>query len=221
MELMDAVQKNARGRGLIHDVQSEIKEWYTPPYIFDGLPIQFDLDPCSPTQEFRESIPLRRDPTAKPDVFARYKPTPCKRHLTANEDGLTSPWLQDETVWLNPPYGSDIPAWVKKLRAHNNGIMLVFTRTDTAWFHEQTPDAVLFIQSRVKFISPQTGTEYVWNEQKQMYVKGSPGAPSMLLAYGIECVEALERSSLRGTLMYTWGLCDAPEMRTQGGLFDV
>ena len=190
--------KHAKGRGLVHEAPSKVIEWYTPQWIFDGLPIEFDLDPCSPL-----TGPV----------------TPAKRHLTMLEDGLAQPWRGH--VWVNPPYGGHIPFWLDKLQRHGNGIALVYTRTDNVWFHTYSPPAVLFLQGRVKFINSETGTTQVIDPKTGELKDSSPGAPSMLMAYGIECVEALERSTLKGTLMYTWGLCDVPEMRTQGGLFDV
>lgn len=80
-------------------------EWYTPSSIFDALDLTFDLDPCSPG--------------------AGKSFVPARRHLTAQDDGLASPWGRDELVFMNPPYGSLTAPFMRKLAEHGNGIALV------------------------------------------------------------------------------------------------
>lgn len=104
-------------------------ELYTPSSIFEGLPIDFDLDPCSPV-----AGPV----------------TPAKKHYTKLEDGLAQPW--HGVVWLNPPYQRfEIGKWIAKLREHGQGVALVYARTDTKWFHDNLPDTILFLKGRVNF----------------------------------------------------------------------
>ncbi len=162
-----------RVQGLIHSNQ---KEWYTPQWVFDGLPITFDLDPCSP-----ESGPV----------------TPARKHYTKRDNGLVQPW--EGTVWMNPPYGTDVPAWLSKLKAHGDGIALVFARTGTAWFHENLPCAWFFLRGRIQFIPG-------FDLSKKT---GSPAADSVFMAYGPKCAEALRRCSLRGTFV------EAPAQQAQ------
>jgi hypothetical protein len=143
-------------------------ERYTPGWIFEGLPITFDLDPCSPMS----------GPT-----------TPAAKHYTKQDDGLRQPWAG--TVWLNPPYlRTEIPRWIARLAEHGDGIALVYARTDTAWFQDSAPDAVFMLRGRVRFYdrSGQTG-------ERRTYTSASP---SLLLAYGPRCVEALRSCSLEG-----------------------
>ena len=51
------------------------------------------------------------------------------------------PW-RAETVYLNPPYGRELPKWIAKARReHEDGraglvVGLVPARTDTRWWHE-------------------------------------------------------------------------------------
>lgn len=187
------------GRGLVHEAHSKTEEWYTPPYIFAGLPVTFDLDPCSP------------DPNDPATTYL----TPCRRHLCKRDDGLRAPW--SGCVWLNPPYGAGLAAWIGKLARHGDGMALVFARTDTAWFHDHPPDAVFFLRGRVSFINAQTGTIMVKDPTTGREKRGSPGAPSMLLAYGERCVGALEATTLRGTLVYT---CRASQNVRQTALFE-
>lgn len=161
------------GRGFSHE-KNEVtasddarNEWYTPKYIFDAIGLEFDLDPCSPGEG---------------KTFV-----PAKKHYTVVDDGLTSPW--NGTVFVNPPYGKDTATWIEKLANYGDGIGLVFARTDVKWFqdHGAKADVVCFIKSRVRFY--QGGI----TEDKQ---GGTPGAGSMLLAFGDKSAEALLASGL-------------------------
>lgn len=107
-------------------------DWYTPPWIFKELGLEFDLDPCQP-----------------PEGVAWI---PTKKRYSIVEDGLKQPW--EGRVWLNPPYGKQTPAWLERMHQHRNGIALVFARTDCKWFHESVAkaDAILFLKGRVKFV---------------------------------------------------------------------
>lgn len=119
--------------GFTHDdANNKSVEWYTPPWIFEGLGLTFDLDPCQPAA----GIPW----------------IPANKRYSLVDDGLVSPW--DGKVWLNPPYGKHTTAWLKKMHEHRNGIALVFARTDCAWAHDYifNADAILFLSGRVKFV---------------------------------------------------------------------
>jgi DNA N-6-adenine-methyltransferase Dam len=110
---------------------------------------------------------------------------PTRQHCTAEDDGLVSPWAG--TVFINPPYGSQTATWLKKLSSHGDGIALVFARTDVGWFHQHgvQADLLCMIESRVRFFRGDTRTR-----------GGSPGAGSMLLAFGQKSVDAVLRSGL-------------------------
>lgn len=109
-------------------------EWYTPPEVFAGLGIRFDLDPAAP-------------PGGVPWV-------PAKRSFSRADDGLRQPW--HGRVWLNPPYGRSIGPWLDRLIAHGNGLALVFARTDARWFQKaaRQATAICFISGRLRFVSP-------------------------------------------------------------------
>ena len=53
---------------------------YTPPWIFEALNIQFDLDVCAP----EGGIPW----------------IPATNHYSIKDDALTQPWYGN--VWMNP-----------------------------------------------------------------------------------------------------------------------
>lgn len=103
------------------------------------------------------------------------------RMMTQVEDGLSKPWFG--RVWLNPPYGRYTEQWMEKLARHGNGIALIFARTETkiffpwVWNHA---GALLFLKGRVHF-HHLDGTRAAMNS----------GAPSVLIAYGSDNVDAL------------------------------
>jgi hypothetical protein len=80
---------------------------------------------------------------------------PAAQVYTAADDGLAQPWAG--RVYLNPPYGSVIGAWLEKLaRAYQArqvpaAVALVPARTDTAWFRWLDDCALCFIQGRLRF----------------------------------------------------------------------
>lgn len=156
-------------RGLVHErPQGASDEWYTPSEVFDALGLRFDLDPASPV--------------AGPVPWV-----PADRFYTKNDNGLWLPW--EGRVWLNPPYGRDIPVWLDRMASHGNGIALLFARTDTRWFHRYvtTADAVVFGYDRMYFVMP-SGE------------RGRAPAGSVFFAWGADNAEALLRANL-GTPM--------------------
>jgi hypothetical protein len=117
---------------------SESPEWYTPPHIFELAVAtlgEVDLDPCWHA----------RSPVAAQVTF------------TARQDGLNQPWAG--RVFLNPPYGREIEAWLSKLvLEYNSGavseaIALVPARVDTDWFRLLDPFVRCFVDGRLTFVN--------------------------------------------------------------------
>ena len=108
--------------------------WSTPKWLFDKLNAQycFNLDVC-----------------ATPENAL------CAKYFTKDQDGLKQEWTG--SVWMNPPYGRGIGAWVKK--AYDSAmsdrcvcVCLLPARTDTKWFHDYcTKGRIEFIKGRLKF----------------------------------------------------------------------
>ena len=75
---------------------------------------------------------------------------------------------------------------------HGNGVALVFSRTDCQWYHDSvaTADAILYLKGRVRFVDAKGGPG-----------KSSPGAGSLLAAWGSDGVDALKRMSEHGHLI--------------------
>jgi hypothetical protein len=115
---------------------SESPEWYTPPRIVERVVAalgEIDLDPSWHPQS----------------------PVQARAIYTANDDGLAQRWAG--RVYLNPPYGREIDAWVGKLVAEYNegavteAIALLPARVDTEWFRRLDPFPRCFVYGRLTF----------------------------------------------------------------------
>lgn len=140
--------------------------WLTPPHIVKSLG-EFDLDPCSPVNRPWDT---------------------AKTHYTILDNGLTLPW--HGRVWLNPPYGRKMGAWLKKMARHGFGVSLIFARTDTRDFQDLVfPHiySMLFISGRLTFY-----------RDNGLPGQHNGGAPSVLLAYSEYDSEALAESGING-----------------------
>ena len=145
--------------------------WITPKPLLDRLG-PFDLDPCA-------CIP-QPWPTAK-------------RMLTELDDGLMAKW--EGHVWMNPPYGKSLDAWLNRLSVHNDGIALVFARTETrAFFRFVWPfaSALLFLRGRLTFFRP---------DGSESDVGHNSGGPSVLIGYGERAAKKLHECSDLGALV--------------------
>ena len=118
---------------------------------------------------------------------------PSKDHWTARlcytkeDDGLKQPWYG--RVWGNFPY-SDIEPWIDKAIEHGNCVLLTYARTDTKWMQKALDacDALHCLKGRIAFVDA--------NEKK-----GSTStAPSVLIAFGENNVDALEEAAAKGLI---------------------
>lgn len=114
---------------------SATNEWETPADLFYELDAEFHftLDPC-----------------------CTHENSKCAKHYTATEDGLSRSWA-GEVVFMNPPYGRAIGAWIKKAyREAMAGavvVCLIPSRTDTAYWHDYVMSAteIRYIRGRLRF----------------------------------------------------------------------
>lgn len=161
---------SGRAIGSHHSHRAGSTTWLTPLRIIDALG-QFDLDPCG----------FPGWPTAR-------------RLITLPDDGLSEGW--HGRVWLNPPYGAEVWAWLARLAQHGCGTALVFARTETAGFVAEAwgkADAALFLHGRLTF-----------HHADGSRASANSGAPSVLLAYGEDDADRLASSGLAGTLVRDW-----------------
>lgn len=114
--------------------------WETPTQLLDALYLafrRFDLDPCAPRK-------------SRTRVRARV-------HFTEEDDGLALPW--HGLVFVNPPYGRGLAAWVEKCRREveeeraRTVVALLPARPDTSYWHEHVAGkaVVYFLRGRLKF----------------------------------------------------------------------
>jgi hypothetical protein len=118
--------------------------WTTPPDILEKLYRviggPFGLDPCSPA---------RKGPRAPVRARLRY---------TAEDDGLSLHWTA-QSVFMNPPYGRGLSAWVAKAHAETAagraGVVfgLVPARSDPGWWHDHIAGVadVWMLRGRLSF----------------------------------------------------------------------
>lgn len=171
-----------RGMGGHQATEGETPVWLTPPFILEALggADSFDLDPCA---------------------CGEPRPWPTARaHLTERENGLRRPWTG--RVFMNPPYGgpSIIGPWLRRMAAHNDGIALIFARTETELFHElvwRRATGVFFFEGRLFFRKPD-GTI---SRDAKTGLPQNAGAPSCLVAYGADEGERLAKVVLPGVFV--------------------
>jgi len=152
------------GFGFEKQYEGNTNDWLTPPKLVKMLG-EFDLDPCAcPNQPWQLA----------------------KKSYAPPQNGLLLPW--EGRVFCNPPYGPHVEDWVKRMSSHKNGILLIFSRTETkAWqWVWQTGDAFLFPTGRVSFYRP---------DGKRA---SSGTAPSALIAYGENNAQSLRTSGIAG-----------------------
>lgn len=113
-------------------------EWYTPTEIIERVVALFgtiDLDPCS-------------NSGGEPRI-------PASKHYREADNGLDQQWRGK--VYMNPPYGREIGAWVDKLADEfeygnvSEAIALVPARTDTGWWAHLPASMVCFVTGRLSF----------------------------------------------------------------------
>ena len=88
------------------------------------------------------------------DVCAIPENAKCSNYFTPAQDGLKQEW--HGVCWMNPPYGREIGAWMRKANeAAKSGatvVCLVPARTDTNWWHQYAiQHEVRFVRGRLKF----------------------------------------------------------------------
>lgn len=107
--------------------------WSTPQDFYDRLNAEFgfELDVCASAENAK-----------------------CPRYFTKEIDGLAQVWTG--ICWMNPPYGREIGAWMRKAYESAMGgatvVCLVPARTDTRWWHDYAAKGeVRFHRGRLKF----------------------------------------------------------------------
>jgi phage N-6-adenine-methyltransferase len=112
--------------------------WETPQAFFDRLDAEFGFET---------------------DVCAVSQNAKCTHFFTPTMDGLAQHW--SGICWMNPPYGRQIGAWVKRAyEASRKGatvVCLLPARTDTKWWHEYCMHGeIRLVRGRLRFGTART-----------------------------------------------------------------
>ena len=129
----DAVDGTAGNDRLAVHFSSACDEWSTPDDLFSELNnvFHFDLDACASAHNAK-----------------------CGRFFSKEQDALRQRWAG--TVWMNPPYGRRIGAFMRKAFEESKlgatVVCLVPSRTDTAGWHKYARQGqIIFLQGRLRF----------------------------------------------------------------------
>lgn len=109
--------------------------WATPQTFYDRLHSEFNftLDPCSNGENAK-----------------------CSDFFTVEDDGLSQEWAP-HTIFMNPPYGRIIGAWIRKAHEESEKgatvVALIPSRTDTRYWHDYVmkADEIRFVKGRLYF----------------------------------------------------------------------
>lgn len=152
----------------------------------------------------------------------------ARHRFTVQDDGLAQDWFG--RVWLNPPYGREAEAWLQKLVRHGTGTALIFARTETAAFFKtvwNAASALLFLEGRLSF-----------HHADGARATKNAGAPSVLIAYGLDDADILAECGINGAFVplsclgqtvfvarhaeaLTWQEVIRAVMERQGGQIDL
>ena len=121
---------------LQHSIVNKNPNWETPQELFDEACRKYKVRPSL-------------------DVCATRRNKKCA--LFFSKDSLSKQW--NKSFFMNPPYGKNvIDKWIKyayeQHKKHNvTGIALIFSKTETKWWHKYIQDIadVHFIRGRVHF----------------------------------------------------------------------
>jgi site-specific DNA-methyltransferase (adenine-specific) len=111
--------------------------WATPQDLYEKIDaiFNFRLDPCATEQ------------TAK-----------CAIYFTKEENGLIQDWSSVGNAFVNPPYGRELPHWMKKCWEESQKcitiVMLIPARVDTRYWHDYAfkyAKCICFIKGRIAF----------------------------------------------------------------------
>lgn len=138
--IRDRLNAAAKNRALF---SSEDESTCTPPIVFEWLSFlgRLALDPCSNERSIVPAAISLRLPES---------------------DGLTADWLElvraagGGWVFVNPPFGAHLPAWVAKCAAEAARgveiVMLVPARTETQWFNDLSGADIALLRGRLTFL---------------------------------------------------------------------
>lgn len=133
--------------------------WGTPPELFNLLNESYDF---------------------QLDAAANDENALCLNYFTTTDDSLKQDWHPFRRIWLNPPYGKQISAFMRKAYEENQKgcivVCLVPARVDTRWWHDWVHHKAIvdFARGRLKYVDVRNGLSES---------RGSSPFPSALVTY--------------------------------------
>jgi hypothetical protein len=150
--------------------RSERHDWQTPLRLFDVLNREFgftvDVAASAENALCKRYFTIAENGLAQPwDGTGRVhesggagqrRSAPQEQNRTRGGAELQGGFPKKETCWCNPPYGPDLPRWMRKAYESAAGgatvVCLVPARTHAKWFHAYCPQAeVRFLRGRLRF----------------------------------------------------------------------
>lgn len=124
---------------------------------------------------------LHREHRFNLDVCSTHENAKCLRHFTIADDGLKQAWTG--RVWMNPPYGRAIGAWMRKAYQSSRTtaeavVCLVPARPGSAWWHDYAAKGkITFVRGRLKFGGSKSGAPFdsavvVFRNRKRVTKRG-------------------------------------------------
>lgn len=128
-----------------------------------------------------------------------------ERNVTPADNCLALDWRPFKRTWLNPPFNRFLVGeFVRRMCAHNNGILLLHVRTETEWFKPifDAASALLFLAGRVIFCKPDGSPCTIENPSAIHYGKtANSGAPVVLAAFGKFDCDVLAGCDIEGAFI--------------------
>jgi phage N-6-adenine-methyltransferase len=134
--------------------------WSTPQALFDKLDAEFNFTV---------------------DVCANEQNRKCATYFSPKVDGLKQNWGSGR-YWMNPPYGREISAWMRK--AHESAlsgavvVALVPNHTNAPWWHDYVmkADEIRFIRKKLSFTGAKKGVPF-WGSVIVFFRRGTRQKP--------------------------------------------
>lgn len=129
-----------------------------------------------PVLAFNDGEQIALDPASNAQSIVNAR---VEYRLDRGEDGLRLSWAYDGLTFINPPYGEDIAAFMRRADRYGGSgqeiIALVPNRSDTAWYQDNVANVAAKCEWRGRLIHPRGVAD---SPQVSLFpVSGPPPAP--------------------------------------------
>jgi len=146
-------------------------EWETTPLLLEEVMKKYNIHPTL-------------------DVCATTQNHKLDNYFTISDNALNKEWNED--FFMNPPY-SEIEAWMKQallshIKYNVNGLVLVFSKTSTKWWHE-------FVEGKAETHFQKGRIRFLLNGIEPRYCKHCKKRSTKDNPYCISCGDRIPKSS--------------------------